>query len=166
MSIFALPLIQFQIPGGLVAGDEMSDIIALAIKEFEGKLRADANVKAETVVGDLATLAASGGKDMYLARAHASIRNVGGANAQFIEVVLKVNNVIKDRWYTSNSKNTNQGGHMGNDYEFAVGFKVTENLVIKLEVITASDDIEISGNIECFEEDTGASPQIPPLNPV
>ncbi len=139
----------------------MGDILDLSIKSFEGKVRTATGTLGSTVTGDLATITASGSKDMYLAKAQASIKNTGGLVDGDIEVVLKVNNTIVDRWFSNLSKNVNIGGNLGNKYNFAIGFKVTTGQIIKLEVIIAASNVGIAGSLEVFEEDTGVSPQIP-----
>lgn len=141
----------------------MGDIIDMAIKEFEGKLRSNTAVQPSATTGDLGTLTANTGKDMYLARAKASIKDTGGAVAGQLKIELLVNGIVRDRWFTSMSRNTNIGGHVGNTYDFMSGFKVTTGQTIKLRVDTAATNVEVSGTVECFEEDTGVSPQIPTI---
>ena len=161
-----IPLLVARLIVEAVGDDDMGDLSFLSIKESEGKVRDDVGVQPPATTGDLGTLTASGGKDMYLGRAHASIRPNGSSPTGNLEVVLKINDIIKDRWYTGIDVRTNIGGMIGNDYEFAIGFKVTTGQIIKLEVIDSATSTEVTGTIECWEENTGVSPQIPPLEPV
>jgi len=140
----------------------LSDIEYLQIKSSEGKLRS--NEGFSTVVGDLATLEANVGKDMYLASAKCTLYlNSDSINARPAEVVLKVNDVIKE---TTNAT-LGVGGSGGSSviqYEFKnIGHKVIAGQIIKLEIISLSINIEVEGFIECNEEDTGISPQIPSI---
>jgi len=141
----------------------LSDIEYLSIKEFDGKLVE--NEKFLSATGDLATLTASSGKDMYLASAKvvffANTQNASAATAD--EVVLKVNDVIKETVKFSWGANLGNatGGDLVFDYEFKnIGQKVAATQVIKLEVITLDADTDVEGYIQCFEETTGESPQI------
>ena len=142
-------------------GDEdlMSDIMFLAVKEFDSKLRsAEGSV---TAAGDIATLTANSGKDMYLARAKITfIAEVGnsGLSSQD-EVVLKINGTIIET--TKNSMGIGATGIVAWEYEFKnVGHKVATGEIIKLEAITLDSDITVEGFIECFEETTGETPRL------
>lgn len=138
----------------------LSDIEYLSIKEFEGKLVTNTGQKADGTTGDLATLTASSGKDMYLAKAQASIRFDATTALILGEIVLKVNGVIKDRWEWGGVLNT-ETGLVEDSHNFTiVGLKVTTGQIIKLEVISSDADVDINGTIECFEETTGTSPKI------
>ena len=75
----------------VVVAKTLSDIEFLAKKEFDGKLRtAEGNV---TAAGDIATLTANSGKDMYLATAKVIFISEDTSSAAAIgdEVVLEVN---------------------------------------------------------------------------
>ncbi len=151
-----------------VGDTDMGDIEYLAIKEFDGKLRSDEGFLSAT--GDLATLTANTGKDMYLARAKVTYfsNDVNAANDIAAEIVLKINGTIietvKNTWTVGT---TSDGGELTFDYEFKnTSHKVLAGQIIKLEVISIGAETDVEGFIECFEEDTGDSPQIPPLNPV
>ena len=142
------------------SGKTLSDIEYLAIKEFDGKL-----VKNEggvTAAGDIATLTASGGKDMYIARAKVNIF-MGAANAGTSskdEVVLKINGTIVET-VKSSMVGSSATGMTSWAYEFKnIGHKVAATQIIVLEAITVDTDTEMEGFIECFEESTGASPAI------
>ena len=139
----------------------LSDIEFLSIKEFDGKIRSDEGFLSAT--GDLATLTATSGKDMYLARAKVIffINSESASVAAGDEVVLKLNGVIKE---TSRSTTAGTGGGGGNGtviYEFKnIGQKVLATQIIKLEVITLDTQSDVEGFIECFEETTGESPAV------
>ena len=156
-----LPWIAF-LPALIALGfDDMGDIIDLCIKEFEGKLRENEKALATDTTGTLATLTANTGKDMYLA--YAKINIAGSTTNNNCKIELQVNGVVKDTFDTETpSGNYGPGTTV---YEFAVGFKVTTGQVIKLEC-TVNDSCRIESVIQCFEEDTLDSPQIPPLKPV
>ncbi len=149
------------------AFDEMSDIQFLAIKEFNGKLVEDEGGQAVNTTGDLATLTADTGKDMYLGKAHASVSLDGlGTTAGVGTIVLKVNGLVKDTWNFALLAGSGEAGTTMDDHEFLIGFKVVTGQIIKLECTVAGTDVLTQGQIECWEESTGQSPQIPPLNPV
>ena len=138
----------------------LSDIEYLAIKEFGGKIKTDEGFL--SAAGDLATLTASAGKDMYLASAKVTFfaNTVASAAAIADEVVLKLNGTViettKVTW-----DNATDGGILSFAYEFKnIGRKVTTSQIIKLEVITLDGDTDVEGFIECFEETTGESPQV------
>ncbi|HDY86532.1 MAG TPA: hypothetical protein ENH82_00270 [bacterium] len=134
----------------------MSDIEFLTIKEFDGKLRSDEGPL--SVAGDLATLTANSGKDMYIATAKVTYfsNNVGTASGTVTEVVLKLNGVIKET-----SKYTVNTGSEPLVYEFKnIGQKVAATQIIKLEVIGIDVDTDVEGFIECFEEATGDNPAV------
>ena len=137
------------------------DIAFLVKKEFDGKLREAHGTLSAT--GDLATLTANTGKDMYLARAKIiAVIEASGQLLRTIIVQLKVNAVIKDsaRIELNSTASSSQNGDSVMAYDFATGFKVVAGQIIKLEAITVDASIQVSGSIECFEEDTGVSPII------
>ncbi len=138
----------------------LSDIEYLSIKDFGGKLVK--NVANRATTGDLGTLTASGGKDMYLAKAHVSGWQSGNGFKKDATIVLKINGVIVETAYFSASGTTTgagAGGTHSQNYEFTVGYKVVATQIIKLEV-TVLDGYQLSGTVECFEENTGVSPAI------
>jgi len=142
---------------------DMGDIQFLSIKEFDGKLRSDEGFR--STAGNLASLTANTGKDMYIGRAKI-VWYMDSGNQQAIgnECVLKINDSVIET-----SKNTmgfpnSFGGTPTMVYEFKnMGHKVLAGQIIKLEVITMDIRTEIEGFIECFEEDTGTTPQIPSI---
>jgi len=147
----------------------LSDIEFLAIKEFDGKLKTNTNIKDDGTTGDLATLTAAAGKDMYLAKAKV-IGRIDALNTvapKVIEVVLKANAVIKDRCYfnatagSSGGGGASKGGNGELQYEFQVqGIKVAATQIIKLEVIASDAIVDLTGTLVCFEETTGDPPQV------
>jgi len=160
------PVIQFVLPVTLkpedLETDNLSDIMFLATKEFDSKLRS--NEGAVTTTGDLATLTAASGKDMYLASAKVNIlrSDVAVVGQADVKVELKLNGVIIETWSANNIWNTDLV-NISNDYEFKIGIgqKVTTGQIIKLEVITNDgNDANFEGSISCFEEDTGATPRL------
>ena len=144
----------FQGLGGRRA--RLSDIEFLAKKEFDGKLRQNDGTRASSVTGDLATLTANTGKDMYLAKAKISAIMENSTSAD-LDVELKVNGVIKATW----SARLDVTDAPITNYEFAVtGLKVAATQIIKIEVITINTGMEVNGELVCFEEDTGVDPTI------
>ena len=143
-------------------GKKLSDIEYLSIKEFDSKLRTNEGSVVSTT-GDLATLTATAGKDMYLAKAKISAEFIpAGATNDTLIVELKVNGVITET-YRGQATHSGSGAALHSDsYEFVnIGQKVLATEIIKLEVITnQNNNWRIEGTIVCFEEDTGASPAI------
>lgn len=144
---------------------QLSDIQFLAVKEFQGKLRSDEGFL--SAVGDLATLTANTGKDMYLARASVTFfpntATFQGTTPD--EAVLKINGVIVESAKVSLVRHTSAGStNITETYEFKnIGRKVLAGQIIKIEVITLSATIDVEGFIECFEETTGATPRLAAL---
>lgn len=128
----------------------MSDILFLSVKEHAGKLKNNEGVLAAT--GTLATLTATSGKDMYLARAKisADTSTAGGT----VKVELQANGTVIETALIRSSGTTDAS----EDYEFVnIGHKVSATQVIKLEVISITN-VTVEGTLECFEENTGESP--------
>lgn len=144
---------------GLSGKKRLSDIEFLAKKEFDGKLRQNDGSLASSTTGDLATLTASSGKDMYLAKAKISIISNALANDLVGTVVLKINGVIEETTKWRLGGGTEKGIEYFT-YEFVnIGFKVAATEIIKLEG-TVNTLSQIEGVITCFEEDTGVDPTI------
>jgi len=135
----------------------LSDIEFLSIKEFDGKaVTSEVTRLTADGAGDLATLTASSGKDMYLAKAKI---NVITNNATALQTVieLKVNGVIKETFDSLLLTTANTTIN----YEFAItGLKVAATQIIKLELISLGANTQVNSVLECFEETTGESPQI------
>jgi len=161
LSIFSLPDLLHRVG----AGRKLSDIEFLAIKEFGGKLKKNEGFLSAT--GTLATLTAAGGKDMYIARAKVTLYlNATRKSSVADKVELQINgtNVETAVWTVQGSSTSQDSGVNAIIYEFKnIGHKVLATQIIKLEVITLSAEVDVEGFIECFEETTGVSPQIPPL---
>ncbi len=129
----------------------LSDIEYLAIKEFGGKLVQNDNSR--TTTGDLATLTAASGKDMYLVAAKINMQE-SGAGEGILTVQLKINAVVIEEWQGEIPSTDTK------DYEFiSKGFKVAATQTIKLEV-TAITGANVEGQLICFEETTGDSPAV------
>lgn len=130
----------------------------LAKKVFQGKTRQTEGVV--TTTGDLATLTANSGKDMYLAKASVTVGRVDEAgNFSSFKVELKANGVVMETFFgTSQSDATGQSNWTEN-FVFSWIGKVAALQIIKLEVITNdSSDHNFEGMIEVFEETTGVDP--------
>ncbi len=141
----------------------LSDIEFLAIKEFGGKIVS--NEGTVTTTGDLATLTANSGKDMYLAKAKVSVMpNTLATGISPYLVELKINGTTVESFNGVMEADTGVDyAEQGNpQYEFInIGRKVAATQIIKLEVITnTGNDQTFEGSILCFEEATGDSPQI------
>lgn len=145
------------------AGDEMGDLEYLAIKEFEGKLRTDRG--SLSIASTLTALTATAGKDMYIGKAKVVFTNNGtGGTNSLNQVELQLNGSAIE--IVTQSITTSVDG-FNFEYEFKdMGHKVLAGQVIRLQVTTLGTTVDVVGFIECWEEDTGASPQIPPLEPV
>jgi len=144
------------------AGKRLSDIEYLAIKEFDSKLVTNTGQQADGGTGNAAILTASGGKDLYLARAKVIARIDVVSNIILGEVTLVANSVIKDRWEFSAHHSTQVAGSILTlEHEFAVqGIKVAATQTIVIDVVSSDADYDITGTLVGFEEDTGASPAV------
>ena len=152
-----LPLLAARI---VEADDDMGDLEYLAIKEHEGKLRSDEGFA--DVLGDMATLTANVGKDMYLATAKCMVRLLTETGINQWRVELKVNgNTIETAHGLFKGSGTNNNSNLTQDYEFKnIGHKVLAGEIIKLEVTQINTvQTQIEGEISCFEENTGVSPK-------
>jgi len=130
----------------------------LSVKEFGGKIKKNEGTR--TTTGDLATLTATSGKDMYLARAKINATAVG-AGGGTVTIELKVNGSVVETYDADlHHGAANDSGNSTNNYSFnIIGVKVAATEIIKLEV-TAVTDVSVNGVIECFEETTGGDPSI------
>jgi len=145
----------------ILARGKLSDIEFLAIKEFGGKLRsAEGSV---TAAGDIASLTANTGKDMYFASANVTfaLEDVSNNSAVLDDVVLKINGTIIETVVSTLEAVTSKGSTSVFTYQFRnIGHKVAAGQIIKIEAITVDTDTRIEGFIECFEENTGTSPAV------
>lgn len=137
----------------------MSDLQYLAVKEFEGKVVK--NNGTVTSTGTLAILTAAGGKDLYIAKAKISARST--STGIILEIGLSVDGITVELFTFITTSN-----NLSTDYDFIIkGLKVLPTKNIQLVVNTnTSNNFNVKGVIEGWEEDTGTSPQIPPLEPV
>ena len=105
------------------SGKKLSDIEFLSIKEFGGKLVENDNT-VDNATGDLATLTANSGKDMYLASAKVNCRASGTANA-ICTVALIVDTVTKETYEADLNHGTGpDSGNSTSEYTFTFGYKV------------------------------------------
>ena len=138
----------------------LSDIEYLSIKEFDSKLVTNTGQQADGGTGNAATLTASSGKDLYLAKAQATVRTDTATTIILAEITLVVNGVIKDRWEYSNTTSTTSG-QTSQPHDFAVqGVKVAATQTIILDVVASNVDFDITGTLVGFEETTGESPAV------
>ena len=136
----------------------LSDVIALAKKAFEGKVNVSQGSQGTT--GDIISITAGAGKDMYLAGAKFSASHT---TSSVIAVDLKVNNTTVETGRISFrvdiSGGRNNAGGAENSYEFITkGVKVEAGQTIKLEVITNSGNKTVEGTIHTWQEDNGVDP--------
>jgi len=128
-------------------------------KEFLGELVEDDGTL--SAAGDLATLTASAGKDMYLASAKINVyieNDNTGENS--VIVTLNINGTVKETFEVMTGAviaATSPSGQT--DYEFNLkGVKVAATEIIKLEVTAIDADVAVNGQLTCVEVDTGADP--------
>lgn len=141
----------------------LSDIEFLSKKEFDSKLVTNTGQQADGGTGNTATLTASSGKDLYLAKAHVTVRVDQTTNLLAGEVTLVANGVIKDRWEFSGSHpgNTDAGAVLVMDHDFIVqGVKVAATQTIVIDVVLSGLAFDIQGTLVGFEETTGETPVI------
>lgn len=141
-------------------GKKLSDIEYLAIKEFDSKLvKADGDI---TATGDIASLTASSGKDMYLASAKCVVYSEGVNASVSFTIVLKVNGTVEETFrgfLGLDSATTDGTGDY--QYEFNLkGAKVAATEIIKIEATVLGANIGVAGELMCIEETTGESPQV------
>ncbi len=115
--------------------------------------------------GDLGTLTAAGGKDLYLVGASVSAKWTSSVNRGEIQVDLLVNGARIESWFSLNSDILSSGswGSNSNHYHFkSKGFKVDATQIIKLDVITNSAaTMDLVGTVFGIEIDDGESPRLP-----
>ena len=136
------------------------DLAFLAKKEFDGKLSSAEGFL--SVVGDLATITAATGKDMYIARAKITyFHNASNVLSIGDQVVLKINGVIIETSRETLVADSGVPAMTMAIYEFRnMGQKVAASQIIKLEVITLDTQTDVEGFIEVWEEDTGVDPTL------
>jgi len=136
----------------------MSDILFMSVKEHAGKMRETHGTA--TATGDLCTITANTGKDMYLAKAKINGESNGTSVSEAVQVALKVNGTTVETFDATLAGGSASEGEFSFEYEFAsLGEKVATGQIIKLEVIAISSTaLVVNGKIEVFEETTGDSP--------
>lgn len=137
------------------------DLAFLAKKEFDGKLSSAEGFL--SAIGDLVTITAATGKDMYLARAQVSFYvNLSNSSSFGDFCELKANGVIKETAaYSSGQASSGFGGSTSIVYDFRnLGLKVLAGQIIKLEVTVLTAKTDVEGFIEVWEEDTGVDPTL------
>ncbi len=166
-----LPWIAF-IPESIItafaAGDDMSDIQFLAIKEFQGKMRKQGETDPTTnegtrdMQGRIIRVTAATGKDLYLARAKCVLFNDSSGNNLNSQVDLVVDDVVVE------SARHSTGDSNSMEYEFKnIGWKVGPGQDIDINIAQLDGgNVSVVAVLECWEEDTGTTPQIRPLQPL
>ncbi len=125
-------------------------------KEREGKLKSDTGLL--TTTGDLATLTAGAGKDMFVSEvtcavSRAVFTSLLTRNAQ---VDLKVNGVVVESYIYQDFISSGESKSNSGTFEFKWRGKVSTGQIIKLEVITLETDLQATGMIQCYEESSGS----------
>ena len=137
----------------------LSDIEFLSKKEFDGKLRTTEAFS--TATGDLVTLTANSGKDMYLARAKVTLYLSSGGTSSSDKIELSANGTVIETITTSLRNDSTNGAATYHTYEFKnIGLKVAATQIIKVEIIALDSETEVEGFLSCFEETTGEDPTI------
>jgi len=160
-----IPLLVARLIAEIGGEDEMSDLQFLSIKEFEDK-RVDINSiynnTNSTAENDIAIQTATTGKDMYLAEASVSFR-LNSVTGKSVIFRLRVNDVEIEKF----TRTPNPQDNILRIF-LQTGLKVLTGETIR---ITAQNNNTTNGVLgvailKLWEEDTGATPQIPPLTPV
>lgn len=143
------------------------DLLFLAVKTFKGKTRDTKGTKVGAT-GDLATLTATTGKDMYKAKASIVVTKLTlGGTIEHAIVELKANGTsieiadiyINDEIFQPNSSVDHAAATMAAcPFEFKWVGKVASTQIMKIEVTTCSTNITVNGTLEVFEETTGIDP--------
>jgi len=157
MTMESLPSILHRV----IAGGKLSDIEFLSIKAFETKTRT--NEGSRTTTGSIATLTANASKDMYIGSVKISCGLViDSSTAGWFEAQLVVNGIVRE---TGNVVYNSAVQVADQSYEFKWrGFVTTgQTITINCSRAIGVNNTEISGSLECFEETTGASPQVPAI---
>ena len=136
---------------GFLQGDDYTTNIIVQAS-FDGRLKHDEGFLSAT--GDLCTLTAASGKDLYLSAAKVTFF-VNTINGVWLadEVVLKVNGTIVETAKASIVLvATSDSGSSTFDYEFKnLWHKVDATQILKLEVITIDADTDVEGFIQAVE---------------
>ena len=151
-----IPIVIF--PSNFVTLDEDDDMKYILQASFDGRLKSDEGFLSAT--GDLCTLTAASGKDLYLTTAKVVLFTNSSSSVAALadEVVLKVNGVVVETTKHSWISGT-QTGTATLDYEFRnIGHKVDATQILKLEVITLDVDTDVEGFIQAIEVPDGENP--------
>lgn len=147
------------IPVDLTGDDDLTSIVLQA--SFDGRLKSAEGFL--SAAGDLATLTAAAGKDLYVTAAKITMfaNNTSLTNAVADEVVLKVNGTIvettKYTWSTFNS--SSDAGVVSFSYDFKnIGGKAAPAQILKIEVILLDAQTDVEGFIQAVEVPTGQNP--------
>ena len=136
----------------------LSDIMFLAKKAHDTKLKENHGIR--TTTGDLCTLTAGSGKDLWFGRAKVNINNSSSTTIT-VTIQLKVNGLVKDQFKATLAGAVSDEGDYKDQYEFIFAGKVAATQIIKIEVAAISTGSpDISGDLICWEEDTGTTPII------
>lgn len=136
---------------------ELSKIILQA--SFDGRLKSNEGFR--TTTGDLVSLTAATGKDLYLTRAVADFFNDESNSSDFgSKCELKANAVIKETdAYSAGQASSGFGGSTSIAYEFKNLFhKVTAAQILKLQVTVIASKTAIEGFIQAIEVPAGENP--------
>lgn len=142
--------------GGGVSGD----LAFLSKKEFDGNIvRGEGTL---SVVGDLVSITAAVGKDLYSAKSKMVMYMIG-AEVSFgvkISVELLINAVLVETGKISQIGNTaTAAGVQSANYQFvSMGQKAAPTEIIKLEAVVVSSNHDVTGSLVCFIVDTGTDP--------
>jgi len=155
MSQQGFTIVSVQLADIIQVIQEMGDIEYLSKKEFDGKTVKDKGSLLNGITGDIATLTASGGKDMYLAVAEGSIAHSGDTLG--INVInLLVNGVTIE----TIGLNADTDSNTTVPFKFKFSGMVAAGQIIKITRSQSGSQTTVYANLECFEEDTGADPTI------
>jgi len=142
--------------------NSMGDIEYILKNNFNRNLKYDTASRSTT--GDLATLTAGVGKDMYLIFAQINVTRTALIDSyQTGSVALSVNDVTEGfAVYAvagSASSNSSDGtAQIFMQYKFPIGFKVSAGQTIRLRVTNAGASLDVSSEIQCIEVNEGESP--------
>ena len=147
-----LKVFEFVAGGGGVSGD----LAFLSKKEFDGNIVTN-QVGRNGTTGDVASITAASGKDLYAAKAKVNMV-YDGAGTSGTVIELKLNAVVKETFQFDGTVLSGTTPQPTN-YEFVnIGQKVAATQTIKLEVILVGTGDHIESTIVCFIVDTGTDP--------
>jgi len=125
---------------------------------FDGRLKSDEGFLSAT--GDLCTLTASAGKDLYITGAKITFYGNTNSIISTADVAeLKLNDIVKETSPSSIAGQTTSSGTAIHSYEFKNLFhKITPAQIMKLEVTALSASADVEGFIQAIEVPTGEDP--------